>query len=447
MVALQQTLVIPAVPSFPKILGTSPSNVSWVVTATLLTGAVATPVVARLADLFGKRNMLRISMGIVLLGSLIAPFGGLAGIILGRALQGIGTAIVPVCMALMRDWVTGHRMGSALSLCSAMLGIGGGVGIPIGGAVMQALGWQSLFWVSAALAAIAVASTWMFVPSNTHAARGKFDIWGAVVLAVGLICLLLAVSKGGAWGWGSATTLVLFAVGAVVTVYWTVHQFRVDSPLVDLRTAIYRPIGMTNLASLLLGFAMFTNLLVTTLQLQGSTEEHGFMLAASLAGMAMLPSAIVSFFMAPVCAWIARRFSARFLLILGAAVIGASYLLRWGFSPSVLLVLIWATVSSAGIAMGYAALPMLIVEHCEPQVTAGANGFNALLRAVGTAIASSVVAAMGSTFAATHGGHVEPSWTAHVIVFVLGAVVAGLVILFSLLIPNPRNITVTKQLR
>ena len=151
VVALQQTLVVPAVPVLPALLGTTPGVVSWIVTATLLTGAVATPIIGRLADLVGKRRMLLLSMAIVLAGSLLAPLGGVELVIVARALQGIGTALVPVAMAQLRDSLPAERLNGGLAVLSATLGIGGGVGIPLGGVLLQAFGWRSLFWCSATL--------------------------------------------------------------------------------------------------------------------------------------------------------------------------------------------------------------------------------------------------------------------------------------------------------
>lgn len=110
VVALQQTLVVPAVPVLPGLLGVSPVAVSWLVTATLLTGAVATPIIARLSDMFGRKRMLILSMVFVLIGSVIAPLGGLGTLISGRALQGLGTALVPVAMAQMRDSLPARRV-------------------------------------------------------------------------------------------------------------------------------------------------------------------------------------------------------------------------------------------------------------------------------------------------------------------------------------------------
>lgn len=102
VVTLLQSLVVPAIPLLPDVLGVSPTAVSWVVTITLLVGAAATPIVGRLSDMLPRKGLMVIIMALVFLGSAIAPLGGIATLIVGRALQGLGTAIVPVAMAHMR---------------------------------------------------------------------------------------------------------------------------------------------------------------------------------------------------------------------------------------------------------------------------------------------------------------------------------------------------------
>lgn len=430
VVALQQTLVVPAVPRFPGLLDTTPAAVSWLVTATLLTGAVATPVIGRLSDLYGGRRMMLIAMAFVLAGSVIAPFGGITSLIAGRALQGVGTALVPVAMAQMRASLPRHRVSGALAMLSATLGVGGGIGVPLGGVILSALGWQAMFWFSALLAVASLVLIAVVMPANAPDDRGSFDLTGAILLSVALVALLLGVSQGASWGWTSAATIVAFIVGAAVLAGWVVFELRHRSPLVDLQTSTSRPLLLNNIASLLLGVMMFTNLLLTTRKLQGPVTEAGFGWSAAAAGLAMLPNAAAMFAVAPFSAKMAQRFGPRVVLGIGAAVAAAGYLLSIVASPAAALVIVWTTVIGIGVGIGYAALPMLIVRYAPAAEMGSANGVNALLRAIGTAIASTVVAAIGATLSVTVHGSAVPSATAlgtiALVGAVLGAVTVGL---------------------
>ena len=104
VVALQTTLVVPLLPNLPGILDVSDGDATWLVTITLLTGAVATPIVSRTADMYGKRRMMILSLSMMVLGSLIAAFGGTyVAVLVGRRFQGYSSALIPVAMAVLRD--------------------------------------------------------------------------------------------------------------------------------------------------------------------------------------------------------------------------------------------------------------------------------------------------------------------------------------------------------
>ncbi|MFJ9175411.1 MFS transporter [Streptomyces sp. NPDC102360] len=434
VVALQQTLVVPAVPGFPKILGHSPEAVAWLVTATLLTGAIATPIVARLSDMFGRRRMLVLSMLFVLVGSLLAPVAGLGTLVAGRALQGVGTALVPVAMAQMRDSLPARRVGPSLAVLSATLGIGGGIGIPLGGVILTTLSWQWLFWLSAVLSLVSIALIVRVVPRHEPAPAGRFDVGGAALLSIALVAFLLGLSQGGAWGWTSPLTLAALAVAVLAGLAWGRYELRHSSPLVDLRASARRPILFTNLASLALGTLMFANLLLTTSQLQGPTSENGFGWSARDAGLAMLPNAVAMFAVAPFTARLAERLGARAVLTVGASVTGLGYLLRIIVTPSAGMAVVWTTVVGIGVGIGYAALPMLITAHAPAREIGAANGLNALLRAIGTAIASAGVAGISTVMATEAHGAQVPTSTALLTVSACGVGFSLLTLVFSSLV-------------
>src|SRR4051812_6271282 len=148
LVALMQTLVVPLLPDFPRILSVTPDDASWLVTATLLASAVATPIVSRSADMYGKRKMMVVCLAIMVAGSVMAALGGsFMWLIIGRTLQGFASALIPVGISIMRDELPKEKMGSAVALMSATLGIGSALGLPLAGLLYESLGWASIFWV------------------------------------------------------------------------------------------------------------------------------------------------------------------------------------------------------------------------------------------------------------------------------------------------------------
>ncbi|MGH3324323.1 MAG: MFS transporter, partial [Streptomyces sp.] len=236
-VAVMQSLLVPVVARLPALLGTTTSDAAWVITATLLCGAVATPVMGRLGDLYGKRRFILVSLGLMVLGSLVCGFtSSLVPMVAGRALQGFGMGAIPLGISILRDELPPDRLGSAMAYMSSSLGVGGALGMPLAAFTAQHTDWHALFFGSAGLGALAMLLVAVLVPESALRARGGFDVLGALGLSAGLVALLTAISKGGDWGWSSGTTLGLFAAALLVFLLWGWMELRIADPLVDLRT-------------------------------------------------------------------------------------------------------------------------------------------------------------------------------------------------------------------
>ncbi len=438
VVAVMQTLLVPLIPELPTLLGVPAEDASWLITATLLAGAVATPSLSRLADMFGKRRMMVIALVLLTVGSVIGAIGTSLGLlIVARALQGCGMALIPIAISIMRDELPRERLGSAVALVSASLGIGAAIGLPLSGIVYEHLGWHALFWLSAGLGIVLVVAVLLVVPESRVRTGGSFDVVGAALLSGVLIGLLLGITKGGTWGWTSERTLLSFSGAAVLLAIWLPWELRVRQPLVDVRTAARRPVLLTNIASFLAGFAMYCNMLTTTEQLQMPTATgYGFGLPITVAGLAMVPAGITMVVMAPVSAGITRRFGAKTTLIVGSCALATGYLLRVFLMAEIWQIVLGAVVVSTGTAIAYAAMPILIMRAVPATETAAANGLNMVLRSVGTSTASATVAAVLTTFTVTVAGRALPSQQAFQHVFVLAALAAVGAGLVALAIPR-----------
>ena len=441
VVALQQTLVVPLLPDFPTILHASADNVSWLVTATLLTGAVATPIVSRLADMVGKRRMMLVSMLAMVAGSILAASAAsLVPLVAGRALQGFASALIPVGISILRDELPRERVSGAVALMSATLGIGAAIGLPLSGVIYAHLGWHAIFWLSAAAGIILIVAVLAVVPESSVRTRGSFDYVGALLLSGALTSLLLAITKGGTWGWNSENTLLLFISAAVLLVIWVPFELRVGSPLVDIRTSARKSVLLTNVASVMVGFAMYCNNLATTQQLQmPKISGYGFQLSVIAAGLGMLPAGLAMVALAPVSAAITKRHGAKATLITGALVLATGYVGRVFLTGSVWQVVFGATVVSMGTAITYAAMPTLIMRAVPITETAAANGLNTLLRALGTSTASAMVAVILTSTVVQHGPVALPSLDAFKHIFWAAALAALVSAVVALALPRPRS--------
>lgn len=437
IVSLQQTMLVPLLPDLPKLLDTSANNASWVVTATLLTSCVATPIVARLADMYGKRLMMLVAMAAMVLGSVIGALSlTLPVVVLARALQGLGTALIPIGISIMRDELPREKIGSAIALMSATLGIGGAVGLPLSGLIYQTADWHSLFWISAAMGAVGLVVVPLVVPESPVRSGGRFDFPGTVLLSVALTTLLLAISKGSQWGWTSAAILGLFATSALVLAGWVPFELRTSMPLVDIRTSARRPVLLTNIASVLVGFAMFCNMLAVSQLLQMPPETgYGFGFSVIQAGLFMLPTGLIMAVLAPVSAAISRRYGPKTTLITGSLLMAAGYVGLIFLTQDPMRMLVGTTIIGCGTAIGYAAMPTLLMRTVPIHETAAANGLNTLLRAVGTSTGSAAVAAMLTAGVVTTGGVSAPSLGAYQQVFLLAAIVAATAAVVAFALP------------
>jgi len=441
VVSLMQTLIIPIVPELPKLLSASASDATWAVTATLLAGAVATPVTGRLGDMYGKRRMLIVSLVTLVAGSVVAALGdSLAPMVAGRALQGLSFGVVPLGISIMRDELPAERLGSATALMSASLGIGGALGLPAAALIADHFDWHMLFWTSAALGAVVLVLVPVCVPKARARTGGRFDLAGAAGMAVGLICLLLGISKGADWGWTSGTTLGLFAAAVVVLAGWGFFELRVAQPLVDLRTTARRQVLVTNLASLAFGFSMFALSLVLpqVLQLPVAT---GYGLGRSLldAGLVMAPIGIVMMAVAPLSALVSQRWGAKVTLMAGAMIVAAGYGLGVVLMSEVWHLVVVSCVVGAGVGFAYGAMPALIMGAVEPGETAAANSLNTLMRSIGTSTASAVAGVILAQMTVRFQGAWLPSEDGFKVVMGVGAGAAVLAFLVAAFIPRQKR--------
>ncbi|QNP68899.1 MFS transporter [Streptomyces roseirectus] len=441
VVSLMQTLVIPIVPELPKLLDASASDATWAVTATLLAAAVATPVMGRLGDMYGKRRMLLVSLLMLVTGSVVAALSDtLAPMIVGRALQGLASGVIPLGISIMRDELPAERLGSATALMSASLGIGGALGLPAAALIADHFDWHTLFWTSAALGAVALLLVPLCVPESRVRTGGRFDLAGAAGMAAGLICLLLGISKGADWGWTSGTTLGLFAAAVVILLGWGLFELRVAEPLVDLRTTARRQVLVTNLASMAFGFSMFAMSLVFP-QLLQLPEATGYGLGRSLldAGLVMAPTGLVMMAVAPLSALISRKWGAKVTLMAGAVIVAAGYGLGVVLMSEVWQLVLVSCVVGAGIGFAYGAMPALIMGAVDPSETAAANSLNTLMRSIGTSTASAVAGVILAQLTTGFHGVALPSENGFKVVMAVGSGAAVLAFVVAAFIPRRKE--------
>ncbi|MFD6824086.1 MFS transporter [Streptomyces sp. NPDC060085] len=435
MASLTQTLVIPVLPVISKDIGASTTQTQWLLTSTLLVAAVSVPVVGRFADMVGRRLMLVFSLGALALGSLIdALTTDTTLMIVGRALTGLSAASIPLGISLLAAVLPVDRRSSATALISAMLGIGSALGLPLAGLLADNVDYHVLFWIGAVGAVLSLVAILALVGEPRHTSTRSVDLPGIALLTSGLVCLVLPLSQGGTWGWGSLRTIGLLVAAVVLLALLVRVESRSAAPVVNVRALANPPIAMTNVASLFFGFALFASFVGTANYVQApAATGYGFGSSVLTAGLCLLPSGLLMLLLAPVTAKLSTLWGAGRVLFLAGLIVAAGLIARIFFVDSLWQIVVGTAIIGAGSGIGYATLPTLINTYTPATDLAAANGINALARSLGSTLASAVGGSILASMTMALGGCEIPSLKAYRVLFAICAVAAVAAALLGLI--------------
>lgn len=386
--AIISSLGAPLLPQIAKDLDASISNTQWALTSTIVVAAIASPLVGRLGDGRHRRVVIAICLSAVVVGCAIAAIASSLGpLIFGRALQGLGLAIMPLTMAAARDHLPQAKARSVIAGLSVVGAAGIGLGYPITGLVADHGGIAAAYWMGAGVSAMSLAlAVWVISPPDAARPPQSLDGLGALLVAVGLVLVLIPLDKAVDWGWTSRTVIVMLSVGVALLALWSFHELCTRHPLVDLRLVKHRAVLTANLAGLLMGLTMYI-LMVLIAQF---VQLDGFGLGESIfvAGLTLVPMSVFSGLMTLALPGLQSRFSLRAVMPFGALAVALGALLFGLTATSLWQVLV--CMSTVGIGMGatFAALPGLIVRSVPPEETGSAMGFYQVTRFFGFALGS-----------------------------------------------------------
>jgi len=435
--ALSQTVVSPALPEIQRQFGADASAAAWILTGYLLAASVATPIVGKLGDLFGRGRVLTVVLLVFAAGSVVCALAPSLGVlVLGRVIQGVGGGIFPLAFGIIRENFPPERVATAIGGISATFGIGGGVGLVIAGLIVEALGASWLFWLGL-MALPAAFAIWRYVPNEQTRRDARVDWVGAALLSVALAGLLYGLSKANAWGWGSPRVLALTLGGLGVAAFWVWVETKVSQPLVDMRVLRRRPVLMTNVTAVLIGFSMFASFLLVP-QLAQTPEQFGYGFGASVtgAGLLMLPSTLVMLVAGPWAGRIATRGASRTPLVIGSGIGALAFAFYAVAHGSEWEICLGGAVLGIGIGFSFSAMANLVVESVPREEVGVATGINTIMRSLGGALGAQLVATLLTS--QTISGTPVPAEAAYTEAFVVAAVAAGLAMLAALAIPSRR---------
>ena len=434
--ALLQSLVAPALLTIQHDLDTTTAGAAWILTAYLLSASVFTPIAGRLGDMYGKKRTMVVVLIVLAFGTLLAALATSIGVmIVARVIQGAGGAVFPLSFAIIRDEFPPRRVPQGIALISAILGIGGGLGIVLAGPIIEHFSYHWLFWFPLGAVIVATVGIIVFVPESPVKTRGRVDSLGAVLLGAWLVALLVPVSQGATWGWTSPRTIGLFVVAAVLIPVWVWMESRTRSPLVDMQIMRLRPVWTTNLAALVLGFGMFASFVLVQqfVELPTSTG-FGFGASVTEAGLFLVPATLGMLVAGPISGRLSSTVGSRVPLILGAAFSCAAFVLLTLAHSEHWQIYTAMAVMGIGIGFAFSSMANLIVESVPASQTGVATGMNTIVRTIGGAIGSQVSAGIVAATLAANG---EPTERGFTIAFAAAAIALAIGVVVALMVPRP----------
>ena len=384
------------VPTLSRAEGVSLSTGEWILTITLLTGALATPVMGRLADGPRQRTVILVALASVVVGCVVsAVSNGFTVLIIGRALQGVGLGLLPVAMAIARRNLTEDSARRTIATLSVSTALGAGLGYPVAGLIAQILNFRAAYWFGAITVAGALVLAALVLPPRSAARSRRFDVVGAVLLSLVIIGISLVLSEGGGWGWTSPRSLAVVGASVVLLVIWIPYELRCVEPLVTLRQVRNRSVLTADTSGFLISIALYLLLpvIVQFVQIPRSAG-YGFDASPVVSGLVLVPLSAGSFVASRLLVVYERRFGPRTMIPLGSVVFALAALF-FAFEHSAL----WeafVTVAICGLAVGFTtgAMPGFIVRAVAQSETGSATGFYQVVRSIGLTVGSALSAAV-----------------------------------------------------
>ncbi len=435
--ALLQSLVAPALPEIEHALHTSENSVSWVLTSYLLSASVATPVIGRLGDMFGKERLLVIVLALLAVGTAISALSSsLPLMLVGRVVQGAAGGIFPLAFGIIRDEFPRERVAAGIGLMSALLGVGGGAGVVLAGPIVDHLSFHYLFWLPLVPIVAATIAVHLFVPESPVRSPGRVNWVGGLLLSLGLAALLIGVSETATWHWLSARTAGCLVLGAALLLLWVRNESRSDHPLVDMRMMRIRGVWTTNAVALLLGFGMYSSFILVPQFVETPTRTgFGFGASVTQAGLFLVPTTIAMLLVGSQTGRLEQRFGSKLPLLAGIFLTASSFVLLALARTARWEIYVAAALLGSGIGLAFAAMANLIIENVGPAQTGVATGMNTVTRTVGGGFGGAAVASLLASTVAV-GGYPTARGYTHAFALCATALVLGVVA--GLAIPRRR---------
>ncbi|HMH57569.1 MAG TPA: DHA2 family efflux MFS transporter permease subunit [Galbitalea sp.] len=435
MASLDNLVMTNALPVIHKDLGASVEQLQWFVNAYTLSFATFILLSVALGDRFGRRTVFAIGITVFTLASIAAGFSTDPGqLIAARAVQGVGgAALMPLSLTLLAGSVAPRLRPLAIGIWGGVAGLGVALGPLIGGSVVQGWDWQAIFWINVPVGLISVPLVLIALP-NSFGDRVRADIFGVILVGIGVLGIVFGIVRGNDAGWDSAQVLTGLIGGAVAIIVFVWWETRSKAPLIPLRLFRDRSFSIANIVGFGFSFGMFGAVFILIQFLQVVKGASPLDAAIQTTPWTMAPMIV-----APLAGIIAPRVGTRVLITVGLACQSiALFWLAATMSATVAYTTMLFPFILAGIGMGLVFSPSstAVLATMREQDRAKASGVNSTVREIGVALGIAVLVAVftGANGQLTPTGYVSAAIPA----VLVGAAVVAATAIASLALPSGR---------
>ena len=436
MVTLDNLVVTTAIPVIRKDLHASLASLEWTVNAYTLTFAVLLLTGAALGDRFGRRRLFTVGIGIFTLGSISAALAPSVEVLnVARAVQGLGGAIVmPLTLTILSAAVPASKRGLALGFWGGISGLAVAFGPVVGGAIVQGISWQWIFWLNVPIGVLLVPLALARL-NETYGPEGKLDLPGLGLASAGLFGIVWALVRGNQQGWASAEIVAALALGATFVAAFVVWELRAESPMLPMRFFRNRTFALANVASLLMFFGMFGSIFLLS---QFFQTVQGYSPLGS--GLRILPWTLAPIFIAPIAGAMSDKLPAKNIIGVGLALQASG--LAWIAAESTPTTpyshLIGPFIlAGVGMALFFAPVANVVLSAVRSEEEGKASGANNAIRELGGVLG---IAILASIFAHAGGYRTPTTFVDGMSTAVyVGAAVVAIGALAAFAIPHERR--------
>ncbi|MGE0741737.1 MAG: MFS transporter [Hyphomonadaceae bacterium] len=432
--ALEVTMIYAALPKMSALFD-DPSMAGWLLTGFMLASAASAAICGRLGDMYGRRRVLMWVLAAATLGSVVSAVSAdPLWIIAGRTIQGVSGAILPLCYGLARERLAPTSVGLGVGFVGGTATICAGAGLILGGIITDYADWRLIFQICAVLGVLAIIAVSLLKDDEKRAHVASNDLLGGLLFVPAVFAALLAITYASRWGWSDPRILGLTAAGVLLLGAWVWRELSVASPLIDVRLFATPAIGLGNLIFAALGVGvMQAGFLVSVFGQQDLATGAGLGLSATIVGFLLLPSNAIGAITSPFVSKLTDRIGARGAIMIGAAIMSASYLVLASFNTSVPIVVLMLTIQGVGLSLIYISVPIAVIGAAPADRTSEATGLLSVTRAAAMGIGAQIIA----TLLFAGGGHDQaPSADDYQRTFLYVAASVACVILAAMLLPR-----------